>query len=116
MLAVRDPRYPLKTAWRFVLLVYISCGILMPLFLTSAHWIPRDWANLGTGLFIVTAWFGWLLLSCCFAFAGAGWAVYSLVRGGPADRRSAVAALLINLLAAAALSGYLLLFTGVIHV
>jgi hypothetical protein len=70
---------------------------------------------LGTGLFIVTAWFGWLLLSCCFSFAGAGWAVYSLIRGEPGIRRSGIAALLVNLLAAAALTAYLLLFTGVIR-
>jgi hypothetical protein len=67
-------------------------------------------------LFIVTAWFGWLLVSCCFAFAGAGWAVYSLIRGELAIRPSDIAALVVNLLAAAALTAYLLLFTGVIRV
>jgi hypothetical protein len=110
---MRDSQYPLKTAWRFVLLVYVSGAILVPLFFTPRLWIPHSWGtNLGAGLLTVTAWFGWLCISCCLAIAGAGWSVYSLVRGDPTTRSSGIAALLANLVAAAALGAYLLLLTS----
>ena len=78
--------------------------------------MPCRWVNLGTSLFVVTAWFGFLLLSCCFAFAGAAWAAYSLDWNKAAMRRSGIVALLANLIAGVAVAAYLLVFTGVIRI
>jgi hypothetical protein len=99
--------YALKTAWRFVHLVYGSCALLGPLFYTSPYWTPPSW-GFGGAILIVSAFAILLLLACGFALAGVGWALCSFIRDAVTFRRSAVFALAANLIAATALTAYFL--------
>ncbi len=108
-----DSPYALKTAWRIVFLVYGSCAVFGAVFASLPYWTPASW-GLGEAILIVWALSLLLALAGAFAFAGAGWAVCSIVRDGVTHRQSAAFALLASLIAATTLSGYFLFFTGAI--
>ena len=106
-----DPQYAVKTAWRFVALVFCMSLLLVLAAVTTPWWVRVH----------EMAWFIFVVLFCmslivlvCFAFAGVGWALCAVLPRS-SFRRAASRALLAALVTLFAVGGYVLVFTGVIR-
>jgi hypothetical protein len=75
-LSLPDPQYAVKTAWRFVALVFCMSLLLVLAAMTTPWWVRVH----------EMAWFIFAVLFCmslivllCFAFAGVGWALCAVL-------------------------------------
>jgi hypothetical protein len=106
-----DPQYALKTAWRFVALVFCMSLLLVLAAVTTPWWVrvhEMAW-------FIFAVLFGMsLIVLVCFAFAGVGWALCAWLPRS-SFRGAALRAFLAALISLFIIGGYALVFTGVIR-
>jgi hypothetical protein len=110
-LSLPDPQYAVKTAWRFVALVF-CLSLFLVLMAVTAPWSIRLHES---APFIFAVLFCMsLLIIVCFAFAGVGWAICALLPRS-SFRGAASRALLAALVALFIVGGYALVFTGVIR-
>ena len=106
-----DPQYAVKTAWRFVALVF-CLSLLVVLIGVTAPWSTRLHE---TAPFIFAVLFCMsLLVIVCFAFAGVGWAICALLPRS-SFRGAASRALIAALISLFIVAGYALVFTGIIR-
>jgi ABC-type amino acid transport system permease subunit len=112
-LALPDPVYASKTAWRFLALVYS-----LALFVFIAGATARWWARTSelSLLFFMTALCLIVPVVCCFALAAVGWAAFGFRGRAPLERRAAWRALAASAFTLALLASYLAFLAGVIRV
>ena len=106
------PDYALKTAWRFVALVY-SLALALLLAIVTMRW----WADIHelAGWISVILFSMSVVLICCFALAAVGWAAWSFRGRSAAERRRACLGFAAALFTFALSTAYLPLLTGVIR-
>ena len=110
-LSLRNPEYAVKTAWRFVALVFGMSLLLAVVAATLPWWVRVD----ETAPFIFAVLFCMsLIVLVCFAFAGVGWALWALVPRS-SFRGAALRAFLAALIILFIVGGYALVITGVIR-
>jgi hypothetical protein len=110
-LSLPNSEYAVKTAWRFVALVFGMSLLLVIVAVTLPWWVRVN----ETAPFIFAVLFSMsLLVLVCFAFAGVGWAVCALLPRS-SFRGSALRAFLAALISFFIVGGYALVITGVIR-
>jgi hypothetical protein len=110
-LSIPNPEYAVKTAWRFVALVFSMSLLLMVVAVTLPWWVRVH--EMAPFIFAVLFSMS-LLVLVCFAFAGVGWAVCALLPRS-SFRGAALRAFLAALISFFIVGGYALVFTGVIR-
>lgn len=110
-LSLPNPQYAVKTAWRFVALVFSMSLLLVVAIVTLPWWVRVS----EIAPFIFAALFCMsLIVLVSFAFAGVGWAVCALLPRS-SFRGAALRAFLAALFSLFIVGGYALVFTGVIR-
>ena len=110
-LSLPNPQYAVKTAWRFVALVFSMSLLLVVVIVTLPLWVRVS----EIAPFIFAALFCMsLIVLVCFAFAGVGWALCALFPRSP-FRSAALRAFLAAVISLFIVGGYALVFTGVVR-
>src|SRR5947199_10139617 len=87
--------YALKTAWRFVAVIYVWAALLALALITSRLWMPADE---GAALFLATGFVCSVIILACFALAAVSWAAWSFRGRTRADRGGPLTALTVALI------------------
>jgi hypothetical protein len=112
-LALPEPSYASKTAWRFLVLVYA-----LSLFVFTAGATARWWmrtSELAPFLFMAAICLIVPVISC-FTLAAVGWAAFGLIGRTSVERSAAWRAFSAALLTLLLLTSYFLFLAGIIRV